>query len=282
MSTLEMNTSLVSVDWLKENLNHSELTVIDASWFMPGQERNGREEWLSERIPNAIYFDFDQHIYETDTDQPHMLPSKAFFSEQVGLLGIGDQDKIVVYDSQGIFSAPRVWWMFKAMGHKEVAVLDGGLPAWKSAHGALEVSAPIAISPVIYQASEMPQWNADIDSVHAEIGNSNTAIIDARGVERFLGQQEEPRPNVRRGRIPGSKNLPFAEILEDGHMKPISYLKARFDDVCDDSQSLIFSCGSGVTACILALAATQLGKEKLAVYDGSWTEWGSRHEYPVE
>ncbi|WED27768.1 3-mercaptopyruvate sulfurtransferase [Vibrio sp. DW001] len=282
MSLIELSSSVVDVDWLKIHLNHPELTVIDASWFMPGIERDGRSEWQSERIPGALFFDFDTLICDLDSDLPHMMPSADYFAEQVGLLGIGNDTKIVVYDSHGLFSSPRVWWMFKAMGHNDVAVLNGGLPAWKAASAPLDSSEPIALPTCRYQAQLCSQWQINIETLNTKTHLPEMAIIDARPAERFHGQQAEPRENVRSGHIPSSKNLPFPCLVENGYLKSVSELKMMFADVCDDSQSLIFTCGSGVTACVLALAAMQCNKKKLSVYDGSWTEWGSRHDFPIE
>lgn len=282
MSSFKMSSSVVDVDWLKTHLNHPELTVIDASWFMPGIERDGRSEWQAERIPGALFFDFDTLICDLNSGLPHMMPSADYFAEQVGLLGITNDAKIVVYDSHGLFSSPRVWWMFKAMGHRDVAVLNGGLPAWKAASAPLDTNEPIALSICSYQAELCSEWQINIETLNTKTHLPETAIIDARPAERFHGQQAEPRENVRSGHIPSSKNLPFPRLVENGCLKPISELKMMFADVCDDSQSLIFTCGSGVTACILALAAMQCNKKKLSVYDGSWTEWGSSHNFPIE
>jgi len=282
MNVFEIKEPVVDVNWLRSHLNHPDLVVLDASWFMPGVERNGETEWLSERIPTALYFDFDAVICDTNSDLPHMLPSVEYFSQQVGLLGIRNENKIVVYDSHGIFSAPRVWWMFKAMGHKDVAVLNGGLPAWKAALGSLESTPPVALPKSHYIAQYCPEWVTDIEALYSKIHVSGISIIDARGTERFHGQQVEPRQNVRRGHIPSSRNLPCLELLDKGCLKSNEDLKANFDKVCRESQSLIFTCGSGVTACILALAAKKIGRENISVYDGSWTEWGSRGEFPIE
>lgn len=282
MSSLEMGTGVVEAEWLKNNLNHPDLLLLDASWFMPGVERNGLSEWLVERIPGAVFFDFDTLICDLESDLPHMMPSADYFAKQVGLLGIASDKKIVVYDSHGLFSAPRVWWMFKAMGHKGVAVLNGGLPAWKAVDGPMDNSEPSSPAACVYHAKPCSEWLTDIDTLYAKKDLPEVTIIDARPAERFNGEQAEPRKNVRSGRIPNSKNLPFPCLIESGHLKSVADLKRLFAEVCDDSQSLIFSCGSGVTACVLALAAVECGKSNLSVYDGSWTEWGARHDFPIE
>lgn len=282
MSALMLPSSRVSTAWLAEHLTHPQLVVLDASWFMPGSERNGYLEWQQKRIPHAQYFDFDKKIADPDASLPHMLPTAAHFADEVGLLGVSNDSVIVVYDSQGMFSAPRVWWMFRAMGHQQVAVLDGGFPAWRAAGYAVDTQRPETVTPTTFQATLDSAWVIDGDTLHQHLNDPDNQIFDARPAERFYGLQPEPREGVRSGHMPYANSLPFSQLLHNGYFLPNDQLKQRFDALSEPEQQLIFSCGSGVTACILALAADLSGRKKLTVYDGSWTEWGSEYKYPVE
>ncbi|ELR65695.1 Thiosulfate sulfurtransferase, rhodanese [Photobacterium marinum] len=281
MSSKLLSSPLVSAQWLADNINNPEVVVLDASWFLPGSERDPVQEWHEKRIPGARFFDFDKKIAAPDTELPHMLPSAELFSREVSELGIKEQDTVVVYDSQGMFSAPRVWWMFRTMGHHDVAVLDGGFPAWQKAGLELETGAPEPPVMTEYKASFCPNWVIDADELNARLGDVDTVVLDARSAERFYGTAPEPRPGVRSGHMPNAKSLPFSQLLSEGYFLDTEQLSKRFDALSDPEQNLIFSCGSGVTACILALAAELTGRKKLTVYDGSWTEWGRKHKYPV-
>lgn len=288
---MEIPSSLVTAAWLKQHIDQPDLVVLDASWFMPGSERNAKEEWQQQAIPRARFFDFDTEIKDHASPLPHMLPSAELFAEQVTQLGITNQSKIVVYDSQGIFSAPRVWWMFRAMGHQHVAVLDGGLPAWVQAGGQLSQGEMPISATVDYRANFQPHWVVDADTVNRQLNNYAVTIVDARPKARFNGEQPEPREGVRSGHMPNAQNLPFAKLVVDGHLAKSEKLEQYFEalsldktdiDVQLQEQQYIFTCGSGITACILALAAEQTGRTNLAVYDGSWTESGAETRYPVE
>lgn len=276
-----LNSDLVSVSWLQEHILESTLKIIDASWFMPGSGRSGGKEWEDERIDRAVFFDFDQTIKDQESALPHMLPSSDYFAEQVGFLGVKNDSDIVVYDSVGMFTSPRVWWMFKAMGHKNVAVLDGGLPAWLAAGGETNKAAPESVDKTNYKAILQPEWVISAKELEQVLEADNCTVVDARPNSRFLAQVPEPRKGVRSGHMPGAKNLPFPELLVDGKLKSKSELSALFDALAPMQDHYYFSCGSGVTACILALAASLTGRDKLSVYDGSWTEWGSDERYPV-
>ena len=282
MSGKLLSSSLVSVQWLAENIEKPNVVLLDASWFMPGTERNPEREWREKRIPGARFFDFDNKIAAPDTELPHMLPSADLFSREVSKLGINQQDSIVVYDSQGLFTAPRAWWMFRAMGHTNVAVLEGGLPAWEQAGHPIESGKPEALKETDYHALFQPEWLVDADTLNNRLQATDTVVLDARPAARFYGTVPEPREGVRSGHMPNAKNLPYSQLVKDGHFIDVNALAQHFDTLSDPEQSLIFSCGSGVTACILALAAELAGRKKLAVYDGSWTEWGRTLKYPVE
>lgn len=281
MSSFKITSPLVSVSWLVENLSQPELVVLDASWFLPGSERNAETEWLAKRIPSARYFNFDTKIADPAASFPHMLPEPAHFAREVEKLGVSSSSQVVVYDSQGVFSAPRVWWMFRAMGHDDVAVLDGGLPAWEVAGNCLETGEPVSPAVGDFNAQYQSQWVIDGDTLLKQLNTPDVQVLDARAAARFYGTQPEPRQGVRSGHMPSAKSLPFGQLLKDGHFLPAEQLQQRFDAVSDAEQRLIFSCGSGVTACTLALAAELSGRKQLTVYDGSWTEWGTTYKYPV-
>ncbi|PSW05491.1 sulfurtransferase [Photobacterium lipolyticum] len=279
MSTI--SSSLVTTKWLAEHLDDSNLVLLDASWYMPGSERNPEQEWRNCRIRGARFFDFDTRVKDPNADLPHMLPSPELFAQEVSKLGISNQNAIVIYDSHGLFSAPRVWWMFKAMGHNNVAVLDGGLPAWLAEQHATEsgeVDKPVASQ---YEASLLPQWVIDADNLKLLLDDPDTVVFDARSAARFYGTEPEPRAGVRGGHMPNAKSLPFSQLIKDGFFLDRELLESRFNAVADPEQRLIFSCGSGVTACVLALGAELTGRKLLTVYDGSWAEWGASLKYPV-
>lgn len=282
MQPLTVPSPLVSVDWLNEQLGHRDLVVLDGSWFMPAVARDGKSEWLQERIPGARYFDFDREICDQNSTLPHMMPGESDFQKSVRLLGINQNSAIVVYDSSGIFSSPRVWWMFKAMGFNNIAVLDGGLPAWKEKEYVLakgEQSAQIAVGNFI--ASYQSELICDAGEVLLATQDKLQTIIDARPQARFSGQAAEPRAGVRSGHMPNAKNLPSSAVLSALKMQEAEQLAMIFEALAPKDQRVIFSCGSGVTACILALGATLAGYTNLSVYDGSWSEWGSAVDLPV-
>jgi len=284
MTSLTLPSELVSADWLYENLNHPDLVLLDASFFMPGVDRDGHAEWLDVRIPGAIFFDFHREICLHNTDLPHMMPCSDDFQASAQELGINNDSIIVVYDSLGIFSSPRVWWMLKAMGAENVAVLDGGLPIWKSKSLPIE-SGPLA-KPIIkgdFIANQKQTLFCDSKEVLKATQDDERIIIDARSPGRFLAQEPEPREGMRSGHMPSAKNLPFSDLLSEQKMNEAYQLAAIFETIApkDKNNGLVFSCGSGVTACILALGATLAGYKDISVYDGSWTEWGASDELPV-
>ena len=284
--TLDNNTSsLVSVEWVSQHLDDSNLLLLDASWHMPSSGRNGADEWQTQRIANAQYFDFDQQVCDQQSDLPHMLPSEETFTQAAQALGINADSQIIIYDSAGIFSSPRAWWMFAAMGHKKCAVLDGGLPAWIAAGKPLTthaVSAKTALKATgNFIAQKQANLIADTALVLEATQANSTVIIDARPSDRFQGKTPEPRPGLAQGHMPSAVNIPFNKLLCEGKMLPANDLKKVFTQTLatDSIDELIFSCGSGVTACIVALAADLVGYNSCnnintRVYDGSWCEWG--------
>ena len=274
-------TPLISAEQLSARLNDPDLVILDASYFMPAMQRDGVAEWKEQRIANAQHFDFDTKICDPDAEYPHTMPSPELFSEAVQALGVNQDSQIVVYDSLGLFASPRVWWMFRAMGHEQVTILNGGLPAWLAAGFSLTKTAPEKPACGNFVANYQAGLFCDAETVLMALQDNSSKVLDARGAGRFSGQEAEPREGLRSGHMPGAKNLPFTDLLDNGYMRPTEELKARFSELANSDQQLIFSCGSGVTACHLALAATLSGYPNPSVFDGSWSEWGARPELPI-
>jgi thiosulfate/3-mercaptopyruvate sulfurtransferase len=272
---------LKSTDWLAEHLRDRNVVTVDGSMFLPTQKRDAHAEYRAGHIPGAVFFDIDE-ISDHSTDLPHMLPGAAHFGNAVGALGIGDDDTIVVYDSQGLYSAARVWWTFRLFGATNVFILDGGLPKWKAENRPLETGdAKRAVKQ--FQAEMNVAPVAMLADVRMALTDGSAQIVDARSAERFAGNAPEPRPGLRSGHMPGSFNVPFAGVLQDGRLAS----RARIEDAftaagVDLDKPIITSCGSGVTAAILTLALESIGRPPKGLYDGSWSEWGSRPDLPVE
>jgi thiosulfate/3-mercaptopyruvate sulfurtransferase len=272
---------LVSTEWLSEHLRDRNLAVVDGSFFLPAQQRNARAEFLDGHIPGAVFFDIET-VADDSTELPHMLPGPALFGRVSGALGISENDTIVVYDSLGLFSAPRVWWTFRIFGAKKVCILDGGLPRWKAEGRPLEKGEPKPTAKT-FNADMNVGAVALLDDVRMAIADDSVQIVDARPADRFAGKAPEPRPDLRSGHMPRSFNVPYSRLVENGQLVARARIESAFAEAgVDLDKPIITSCGSGVSAAILTFALESIGKEPRGLYDGSWAEWGSRPDLPVE
>ncbi|MCA3508494.1 MAG: 3-mercaptopyruvate sulfurtransferase [Rhodobacter sp.] len=273
--------TLVSTQWLETHLKDPDLRVLDASWYLPDAGRDPRNEYLAAHIPGARFFDIDE-IADHRSSLPHMAPPPEKFISRMRAMGVGDGHQVVVYDSAGLFSAARVWWTFRLMGKADVAVLDGGFRKWQSEGRPVE-----DVLPVIRDRHMTVQRQASLSKDVTQVAHASklddTEIIDARSAARFRGEVPEPRPGLRSGHIPGSRNVPYSTLLNpDGTMKDLAGLRAAFAGAgVDLTRPAITTCGSGVTAAILSLALERLGHRNHALYDGSWAEWGMYHDLKV-
>ncbi|MGA7325041.1 MAG: 3-mercaptopyruvate sulfurtransferase [Rhodomicrobium sp.] len=273
---------LVETDWLQERLGAPGIVIMDASLYMPADARKPYELYREAHIPGALFFDIDE-ISDTSSSLPHMLPPPEKFASRMRHMGVGDGMKVIVYDNRGIFSAPRAWWMFRVMGHEDVAVLNGGLKKWKQEERPLEDGPPHPRSERHFTARKNAELVRDAKDVMAALGPKPRQIVDARARARFLGQEAELRPVPRLGHMPGAFNVHYAGLINaDGTMKSAPEIRAAFEAAgADADRPVIATCGSGVSACILALGLSILGNEYASVYDGSWAEWSALPEAPA-
>jgi thiosulfate/3-mercaptopyruvate sulfurtransferase len=277
-----MKTSdpLVSTQWLADHLSAPDVRVVDGSWHLPTDNRDAAAEYAQSHIPGAVFFDIDV-ICDTESPLPHMMPHPTVFASWMRKMGLGDGSRIVVYDSTGLFSAPRVWWMLRVMGHEDVVVLDGGLPKW------IAEGRPIEDLPTIPRERHFTlRFDSNLIKDQAQVARaleSAGQVVDARPAARFRGDEDEPRPGVRAGHMPGAKSLPWETLLDaEGALLPKEALAERFKAIgVAPDKPVITTCGSGVTAATLALAMARLGYWRTPVYDGSWAEWGSRKDLPL-
>jgi thiosulfate/3-mercaptopyruvate sulfurtransferase len=278
-----MANTLVSVDWLHKHLDDDHVIVLDASYHLPTAKRDPDQEFVERHIRGAFRFDIDE-ISDHQSELPHMLPSAGQFDQLMRELGIGANMQIVVYDSVGLFSAARAWWMFRYFGYEEVAVLDGGLPAWISAGHDFEADRGKVIPTLKpFKSKTHSEWVVDAQDLIENLESRDYLVLDARANSRYLGEAPEPRPGMRSGHIPGSANVPFMDLLDakTGCFKPVGEVRERFVKAGAEYRPLVVSCGSGVTACVLALGLEIAGMLEPKLYDGSWSEWGSRNDLPI-
>ena len=271
---------VVSADWLQGELGKPDLRILDASFYLPAQKRDADAEYAAGHIPGAIRFDQDK-IADHSTNLPHTIPSPDYFATEAGKLGISENDRIVVYDGIGMFASPRVWWLFRVMGAKNVFVLDGGLDGWKAEGRPLETETP-QYAPASFKTNYDSNRVVHLEQMRDIVSSGALQIADARSAGRFAASEPEPRAGMRSGHMPGARSLPSGVFANQGRFKSLPELKQTIEDAgIDLSKPVVTSCGSGITAAIITLALESLGHTDNKLYDGSWSEWGSREDTPV-
>jgi thiosulfate/3-mercaptopyruvate sulfurtransferase len=272
---------LISPADLSRLLGQPNVSVVDASWYLPAQGRQARSEFDAAHVPGAVFFDQDA-VVDPTSSLPHTLPTPELFARAVGALGIAEDDTIIVYDGLGLFSAPRVWWLLRTFGASNVRVLDGGFPAWTAARLAVEAG-PAHPMVRTFNAHFDADAVATLSDMRRHVVHQDVQILDARAADRFAATAPEPRAGVRSGHMPGATSLAFTRLMEDGKLRGPAALRQVFVEAgVDLDQPIVTSCGSGVTAAVINLALASVGKEDARLYDGSWTEWGSLPDTPVE
>ncbi|MAW01349.1 MAG: sulfurtransferase [Candidatus Pelagibacter sp.] len=270
--------SLVDTNWLYTNLNKEDLKILDCSWYLPNLGKSGNEEYLKERIPNSIYFDIDE-FSDPNCPYPHTLLNDEKFSQKIGKLGIENSNHLIVYDAFGIFSSSRAWWMFKTYGHKNVSILNGGLKKWKQNNFPLEKGNPKSRVSTFYKSNLTKKNIINYDKVKKNISEKKFVLVDARPSGRFDGTSPEPRKEIKSGAIPNSVNIPYTDLVDQasGCYKKKDELKKIFSQhKIDENTNVVFSCGSGVTACLIGKAYEIVTGKEFKIFDGSWTEWAIR------
>lgn len=280
MTDNKKSAFVVSPDWLQQRLDDPSIRILDAAWYLPAQNRNPKAEYDAGHIPGAVFFDQDA-IADHTSGLPHTLPTPEAFAKAVGALGVGEADTIVVYDGPGIMTAPRVWWMLRIMGAKDVYVLDGGMDGWKKDGRPVTTEVP-SPTPATFNASFTPSAVTSFERMKDIVNAGTIQIADARGAGRFLGVEAEPRAGMRSGHMPGARSLPSTVFSENGKFKDLDTLRKTFADAgVDLSRPVVTTCGSGVTAAIITLALQSLGHTDNTLYDGSWSEWGGRADTTI-
>ncbi|WP_274628943.1 3-mercaptopyruvate sulfurtransferase [Arvimicrobium flavum] len=271
---------VVDADWLQGWVGKPGISIVDASWYLPAQKRNARAEYGQAHIPGAVFFDHDQ-VVDQASPLPHTLPRPEDFARLAGSMGISTEDTIVVYDGPGMFSAPRVWWMFRLMGAKEVFVLDGGFDRWK-AEGRPVTAEPTRIAPCVFTVEFDASRVASLAEMREIVAKGGRQIADARPAGRFTAAEPEPRAGVRGGHMPGARSVPASSLSQDGMLLPVEALREKLEAAgLDLDQPIVTSCGSGITAAVITLALESVGHYGSKLYDGSWSEWGSLADTPV-